>query len=119
MTRIDTPMTREPVEIDGRAMSPKRRAKILARDGNRCRYPDCEVSTGLEVDHIVPLALGGKDADGNLETLCAAHHLAKTRLDVKLIAKAKRIKAKHEGTAPPPTQKLNGRPFKKRWEGFA
>jgi 5-methylcytosine-specific restriction endonuclease McrA len=110
-TRIDTPMRREPVAIERRAITPARRARILARDGGACRYPGCAATCGLEVDHIVPLALGGRDVDDNLETLCAAHHVQKTRLDARLIAKARRAGAKHRGEYPPSKAKIRSRPF--------
>ena len=113
--RIETPLEREPVEIAPRATSAKTKAHIIARDGHRCRYPGCEETTGLEVDHVIPLAMGGKDEDANLETLCSAHHLQKTKLDVKLIAKCKRLHLTHIGQKPPPTQKLKSRGFQKRW----
>jgi len=111
--RIEAPMKREPVEIDGRSMSTARRARIIARDGGKCRYPSCEVTTGLEVDHIVCLALGGRDTDDNLETLCADHHLAKTKRDVKMIAKARRAGAKHRGEFPASKAKIRGRGFQR------
>lgn len=104
-----------PVEIDARSMSPARRARIIARDGGKCRYPECEETKGLEVDHIVCLALGGRDRDDNLESLCGPHHLAKTKRDMGLIARAKRRQMKHEGTFPPAKQKLRGRGFERRW----
>lgn len=110
---INSPMHREPVEIEGRAMTPARRARILQRDGGTCRYPECESTHGLQIDHIVALALGGRDADENLETLCEDHHKQKTRRDVGLIAKAKRQKAKHDGTFPPSKAKIRGGGFRK------
>lgn len=36
----------------------------------------------VEVDHIVPLALGGTHDYSNLQVLCLRHHAAKTRQDV-------------------------------------
>lgn len=119
MSRIEQPLTREPVEIDGRAMSTGRRARIIARDGYCCRYPDCEVSTGLQVDHIVALALGGKDTDDNLETLCADHHKQKTARDIRMIAKAKRLHLAHTGQKPPAKQKIKSRGFQRRWGDLA
>ncbi len=104
-----------PVEIEPRRMSSARRARIIARD-KRCRYPGCEATEALEVDHIVALELGGSDADHNLECLCSEHHKRKTAADVGAIARAKRRQANHTGTAPPPTQKLKSRnTFKRRW----
>lgn len=110
-TRVATPIRREPVEIVARAISASRRAQIIARDRGRCCYPGCAATSGLEVDHIVALALGGRDADDNLETLCAAHHQQKTRLDARLIAKAKRAGAKHRGEFPPSKAKIRSRGF--------
>jgi 5-methylcytosine-specific restriction endonuclease McrA len=104
-------MTREPVEVVARALTPARRARILARDGHRCRYPGCAQILGLEVDHIVALGLGGRDSDDNLETLCAAHHRQKTSRDASLIAKAKRAGAKHRGEFPPSKAKIRSRGF--------
>jgi hypothetical protein len=111
MTMVDTPMNREPVEIDARRMTPARRARIIARDGGCCTYPECEVTTGLEVDHTIALELGGKDHDDNLRALCGPHHKAKTKLDVKLIAKAKRRKSKAAGTWHADRPKMQGRGF--------
>jgi 5-methylcytosine-specific restriction endonuclease McrA len=110
-TRVATPMVREPVEIAERDLTPARRARILARDGHRCRYPGCDRTTGLEVDHIVALGLGGRDSDENLETLCAAHHRQKTKRDAGLIAKAKRAGAKHRGKFPPSKARIRSRGF--------
>lgn len=57
-----------------------RRVRILVRDAYRCAV--CRrVAYGraAHVDHIRPLEDGGTDEDGNLQTLCEAHHGAKTR----------------------------------------
>jgi 5-methylcytosine-specific restriction enzyme A len=112
MSQVYQPAEREPVEIDGRRMTPARRARIIARDGC-CRYPGCEVAEGLEVDHIVALELGGRDRDDNLQALCGPHHRQKTAIDAGLIAKAKRRKAKNDGTFPPSKARLRGRGFQK------
>jgi 5-methylcytosine-specific restriction endonuclease McrA len=106
---INTPLDREAVEIDGRRMTPARRARILERDGHCCRYPGCDVKTGLQIDHIIALQLGGRDRDDNLQALCEEHHKQKTRIDAGLIAQAKRRKAKAEGAFPEPAQKLRSR----------
>lgn len=34
-----------------------------------------------EIDHIVPLAMGGTDTDDNVQGLCAQHHAEKTALE--------------------------------------
>ncbi len=47
----------------------KMRFYIYKRDGNRCRY--CHrYGNDLEVDHIIPIAKGGKSTPDNLQTLC-------------------------------------------------
>ncbi len=50
-------------------VSNRLRFAIYERDGNRCRK--CGRRTGdLEIDHIVPIAKGGKTTYDNLQTLC-------------------------------------------------
>lgn len=91
------------------SMSPARRARIIAKSGGCCAYPECPITTGLEIDHTIPLELGGREDDSNLVALCIAHHKAKTRLDIKLIAKARRIVKK--ATEPRKPSTLKGRGF--------
>lgn len=46
----------------------------------------------FEVDHIVPIALGGAEYDeANLQVLCTNCHKGKTRLDQGMIAKARKL----------------------------
>ena len=106
-------MIREPVQLDARkSMSPARRKRILERSDGVCQRLGCDVRIGLQLDHVIPLALGGKDQDDNIEALCAPHHLAKTKLDVRMIAKAKRI----ERSINPETRKAK-RPIRSRgWD---
>lgn len=55
-------------------VSNKMRFSIYERDDYRCRY--CGISgrynksVQLEIDHIIPIAKGGKSTDDNLQTLC-------------------------------------------------
>jgi 5-methylcytosine-specific restriction endonuclease McrA len=56
------------------ALTPARRAAILARDGHRCRAPGCGSVRFLEVHHILPRELGGSNAPANLVTLCGRCH---------------------------------------------
>lgn len=46
----------------------KYRDEIFARDGYACRT--CGSPDRLQLDHIVPLARGGRSERGNLQTLC-------------------------------------------------
>ena len=56
----------------GRQPIPRKlRHEVFKRDGYRCR--ECGASkdeTSLEIDHIVPVARGGTNDIGNLQTLC-------------------------------------------------
>jgi 5-methylcytosine-specific restriction enzyme A len=109
MTRI-APSDPKPLDLDARkSMTKARRARILAAYNGHCAYLGCEATEGLEIDHFIPLAIGGRDDDGNLRPLCRSHHAVKTKLDVRLIAKAKRINRK--SGEPKPPGKIKSRPF--------
>lgn len=65
----------------------KKKQRILKRDKRKC--VNCGSGQDLEVDHEVPLALGGSNKDSNLRTYCKNCHKKKTRHD---ITKLRRIK---------------------------
>lgn len=59
-------------------ISPATRARIMERDGFRCRR--CGAGPRderLVVDHVVPVALGGSSDDENLQTLCDPCNIGK------------------------------------------
>ncbi|MGN6168187.1 MAG: HNH endonuclease [Solirubrobacteraceae bacterium] len=51
------------------------RREILDRDGHVCRL--CS-APATDVDHVVPLAVGGTDEPSNLRALCAPCHRRRT-----------------------------------------
>lgn len=54
-----------------RSISPKVRARVLDRDGFKCRRCGAGPSDGaLEVDHVVSVFDGGSADESNLQTLC-------------------------------------------------
>jgi len=61
----------------GRAIPAKLLTGLEERD-RVCQVPTCDVTLGLEIDHIVPFAEGGAASLENLVRLCKRHHLQKT-----------------------------------------
>ena len=63
-----------------RAIPAAVRRQVWERDRGCCSYVDegsgrrCGARHLLEIDHVVPYALGGSSEPGNLRLLCAAHH---------------------------------------------
>lgn len=49
------------------------RTKIFTRDGHRCKYnfEGCTYDKCLEIDHIVPICIGGSSEESNLITSCS------------------------------------------------
>lgn len=64
---------------DGRRkLAPSVRKRVHQRDGGRCRY--CAAPLAFEdmhVDHVVPVARGGRDNLSNLAAACAGCNLSK------------------------------------------
>jgi 5-methylcytosine-specific restriction endonuclease McrA len=50
-----------------------------------------------DLEHVIPIAMGGDDDEENLRPAHKSCHKAKTKDDVKAVAKAKRRQAKHLG----------------------
>jgi hypothetical protein len=51
---------------------------VFERDGYACSYiandgTCCKKTAGLEIDHILPVVLGGNDSEDNLRVLCREH----------------------------------------------
>lgn len=83
-----------------RRLSTRVRLELFLAAHGRCNACDRLLTPGTrwEIDHIVPLALGGADTDDNLQVLCSPCHSEKTtRRDVPAIAKTERIRARHLG----------------------
>ena len=57
-------------------LTPRKRKKVISRDGHRCAVPGCRSARNLDVHHIRPRHLGGGNEDWNLITLCSGHHRA-------------------------------------------
>jgi 5-methylcytosine-specific restriction endonuclease McrA len=59
---------------------PKIRAKVMKRDGGRCRLCGAPASS---VDHIVARYRGGTDDESNLRAICTRCHNTKTAADAR------------------------------------
>ena len=80
----------------GRAIPAKLLTGLEERD-RVCQVPTCDMTMGLEIDHIVPFAEGGAASLENLVRLCKRHHLQKTHDGYRLI---KRVGGVSSGEAP-------------------
>ena len=61
-----------------RDFTKKQRQEIEDRDGCVCKHDGCNVTEGLQVDHIKPWSKGGKTHIDNGQLLCSEHNLKKT-----------------------------------------
>lgn len=85
--------------------------KVLWASRGCCHYcgdPINSARDDWQCDHVIPLALGGSDAWSNIRAIHVHCHKLKTRTDIKAIAKARRIAAKHAGGHKPPRYRLPG-----------
>ena len=65
----------------GRRYPAELRDALRVRDGFCCTTPGCSTTTGLQIDHIEPVARGGADTYANLHLLCHHHHTRKNETD--------------------------------------
>lgn len=78
------------------------------------RCEECHgAAKAFDIDHINPDALTGEPAIANAKLLCKGCHSEKTKLDVAVIAKAKRREADHLRANVKPSQKIQSPGFAK------
>ena len=68
----------------GRHIPAPLRTAVEERD-RVCQVPTCDMSIGLEIDHIMPFSEGGPASLANLVRLCKRHHLQKTHDGYRLV----------------------------------
>lgn len=84
-----------------------RRAALFVDHDGQCHICGLKIDAvreGFDVDHIIPLALGGEDDEANCRpahTRCHRGAGGKTADDLAQIAKAKRVRARHLGAREP------------------
>jgi 5-methylcytosine-specific restriction endonuclease McrA len=80
-----------------------------------------EAGNAWDIDHILPLAMGGTNATENLQILCRPCHRSKTtQSDIPRIAKTKRLNARHLGARAPSRRPIPGSrrsPWKRKMDG--
>lgn len=81
---------------DDSAIPSRVQERVAARNKDNCALCGNPATPG-EIDHIIPLILGGQHRESNLQWLCRPCHGAKTKLDVKLKAKVARIRKRNLG----------------------
>nr|WP_162688709.1 MULTISPECIES: HNH endonuclease signature motif containing protein [unclassified Streptomyces] len=71
-------------EILARGNSAAARLRRIVRKAGRWKCVRCGrhvLASAIDIDHVQPLALGGTDTDGNVQSLCRPCHRLKTRED--------------------------------------
>lgn len=87
-----------------RSMSTRRRLAIFQAADAICHLCGEKIDgtrERWEVEHPIPIAMGGSDDDADLRPAHVSCHARKTKADATAIAKAKRIAAKHGGAYRP------------------
>lgn len=74
--------------MNRRRLTPTERAAMLARQGGCCVVWGCTETRGLIEEHSTPFAWRADKPD---QLMCVQHHKEKTKLDIKAIAKVRRI----------------------------
>ncbi|MBS7805084.1 HNH endonuclease [Rhizobiales bacterium TNE-4] len=82
-----------------RTFSSKERLAYFLQAKGHCAQCSLKITPGKrwDLDHVIPLSLGGSNEPTNLQVLCQACHTQKTKSDVSSNAKARRIQLKHFG----------------------
>ena len=87
-----------------RNWSQRQRLALFVGANGACQACQIRLQPGQtwDLDHIIPIALGGADETQNLQVLCIPCHKDKTnKRDIPAIAKSVRLEAKHLGAKSP------------------
>lgn len=105
-----------------RTWTAKRKLAVFEAHGGCCHICGGKIHVGepWDLEHQIPLALGGDDDESNVAPAHVKCHRAKTSQDVAQIAKANRVRAKHFGASAKPARPMPGSrnsPWKKKLNG--
>ena len=80
-----------------RRFSPRERAEFFAGAKGHCQKCTRKIPHGddWDLDHAIPLSLGGSNADDNIQVICSWCHGDKTSEDSSAAAKSKRVYINH------------------------
>ena len=109
-------------KTDDSAIPPRVKLRIFQQFGGQCfKCTNMIVGKLLPAyDHIIPLIMGGANAEDNIQLLCTECHKVKTAVDVADKAESYRVRLKHVGIkrrkgSPMAGSKASG--FKRRMDG--
>lgn len=100
-------MTFSPIPLEARkGFTPKQRAAVFLEHGGICHLCNGKIQVGqaFDIDHVIPLALGGTNDASNLRPAHSRCHRgtgSKTSDDVAAISRADRLAQKHFGIRKP------------------
>jgi 5-methylcytosine-specific restriction endonuclease McrA len=83
-----------------RSWTAKRKLAVFLDHGGQCHICGGKIDgvrERWELEHIIPVAMGGADDETNAAPAHESCHAGKTKADVAQIAKANRVRAKHNG----------------------
>lgn len=82
-----------------KSISTKKRVLVFQTHNGICHICGGKIGVGeaWELEHVIPLAMGGEDEESNWRPAHIKCHKAKTKTDVASVAKAKRREAHHLG----------------------
>ena len=106
-----------PEKTPRKGFTPAQRRKVAEDFGGACSACETALTGAWHIDHVIPLALSGRHEPGNWVPICVDCHKAKTRGDVRTIAKTERI-IRRETEGPKPSR-LQSRGFtsSRRFDG--
>lgn len=106
-----------------RHRTPRQRAAIGAAHGWVCVLCPEKIDRAHDtwvLEHVIALAAGGTDTDDNIGPAHTSCAVEKTKRDARIIAKIRRVRARHLGTRKPPRRPIPGSrctPWKKHLDG--
>lgn len=87
-----------------REFSRKVRREAIERANGHCENKACRAALKpgeAEIDHILPLEMGGESVIANAQVLCRVCHKGKTATDIRAIRKSDRARDKNSGAVKP------------------